>query len=140
MIPLFIFIYQAIVRAEEDFLRGKFGPGFDDYCQKVNRWLPNLKGIGQTFKQNEFNLKKVFFKEYNTSFIWMMGATLLLAYNMNWFEGRSAMESNGRHYAMVIAALGVFYFTVRYFKKKSRREDRDRLAKEDASIIETLAK
>ena len=45
VIPIFLFIYQAIVLAEENFLRGKFGPGFDDYCKKVNRWWPNLKGL-----------------------------------------------------------------------------------------------
>ncbi len=130
MIPLFIFIYQAIVIAEEHFLRDKFGAGFDTYCSKVNRWLPNLKGIVNTFKSNEFNLKKIFYKEYNTSFIWMMGATLLLAYNLNWFEGRTMMENNGIYFAMAIAALGVFYFSVRFFKKKAQREDRERLASE----------
>jgi protein-S-isoprenylcysteine O-methyltransferase Ste14 len=86
MIPLFIFIFLAITLAEEDFLRNKFGPGFDDYCRNVNRWLPNLKGIGKTFASNSFNLKKVFYKEYNTTYAWMLGATLLLAFNKHWFK------------------------------------------------------
>ena len=34
VIPVFLFIYQAIVLAEEDFLRKKFGSGFDEYCKK----------------------------------------------------------------------------------------------------------
>jgi protein-S-isoprenylcysteine O-methyltransferase Ste14 len=34
MIPIFLFIYQAIVLAEENFLRGKFGNSFDEYCKK----------------------------------------------------------------------------------------------------------
>ena len=55
MIPVFLFIYQAIVLAEENFLRGKFGPGFDAYCKKVNRWFPNLRGIGKTFSSMQFN-------------------------------------------------------------------------------------
>src|SRR5215217_118072 len=48
LIPLFLFIYQAIVLAEENFLRGKFGAQFDAYCSRVNRWVPNLKGISKT--------------------------------------------------------------------------------------------
>src|SRR5882724_10973126 len=49
VIPIFLFVYQAIVLAEENFLRGKFGNGFDEYSKKVSRWFPNLKGIGKTF-------------------------------------------------------------------------------------------
>jgi protein-S-isoprenylcysteine O-methyltransferase Ste14 len=49
IMPLFFFIYQAIVLAEENFLRNKFGPSFDEYCRRVNRWVPNLSNIGATF-------------------------------------------------------------------------------------------
>ena len=81
VIPVFLFIYQAIVLAEENFLRGKFGPGFDDYCKKVNRWFPNLKGIGKTFRSMEFNWKRWILKEHTTQFIWLIGITLILLIN-----------------------------------------------------------
>ena len=45
MSPLFIFIYQAIIRAEEDFLSNKFGEAFDQYCADTNRWIPKLNGM-----------------------------------------------------------------------------------------------
>src|SRR5215510_10929891 len=35
VIPVFLFIYQTIVLAEENFLRGKFGDGFNEYCRNV---------------------------------------------------------------------------------------------------------
>lgn len=120
MIPLFIFIYEAIVRAEESFLRNKFGSGFNDYCDRVNRWMPKWNGIGKTFAENDFNLKKVAYKEYNTSFIWMLGATLLFAYNLNWLDHKLTI-ANDFYFLIVIGLLTVFYFTTRYFKKKSRR-------------------
>jgi len=43
--PLFIFFYQAIVRAEENFLRNKFGHEFTDYCSRVNvgNWPNNCQ-------------------------------------------------------------------------------------------------
>jgi protein-S-isoprenylcysteine O-methyltransferase Ste14 len=44
VMPLFLFIYQTIVLAEENFLRNKFGADFDNYCKRVNRWLINFNG------------------------------------------------------------------------------------------------
>jgi protein-S-isoprenylcysteine O-methyltransferase Ste14 len=78
MMPLFLFIYQAIVLAEEDFLRKKFGPGFDNYCRDVNRWWPSLQGIGHTLRSMEFNWKRWILKEHTTQFIWLLGICLLL--------------------------------------------------------------
>src|ERR1043165_6327050 len=49
MIPFFLFIYQAIVLAEENFLRNKFSEQFNTYCSRVNRWMPRLKGMNTTF-------------------------------------------------------------------------------------------
>ena len=95
MIPLFLFIYQAITLAEENFLRNKFGSGFDDYCTQVNRWLPKLKGIGSTFKNNSFDLTKVLFKEYNSTYLWTFGATLLLGYNTYWFNRDLSIKDGG---------------------------------------------
>src|SRR5688500_7339824 len=57
-IPLFLFIYQAIVLAEENFLRNKFGEKFVAYCSRVNRWLPSLAGISTTFNGMRFNWKR----------------------------------------------------------------------------------
>ena len=130
MIPLFIFIYQAIVLAGENFLRGKFGTGFDDYCSKVNRWLPNLKGIGATFRNNSFDLKKVFFKEYNSTFLWMMGATLLLALNSYRLNEKLTLDNDGKYFVIAIILLLLLYFTIRFFKKRSSRLKRKEASKE----------
>jgi len=130
MIPLFMFIYQAIVLAEENFLRDKFGTGFDDYCNKVNRWLPNIKGIGATFRNNSFDLKKVFYKEYNSTFLWMMGATLLLAFNSYRLNEKLTLDNDGRSYLIATTFLLLLYFTVRFFKKRERRRKRKEASKE----------
>ena len=81
MMPVFLFIYQAIVLAEENFLRNKFGPGYDEYCKKVNRWIPNLSGIGKTFESMEFNWRRWVLREHTTQLIWLVGITLLLLLN-----------------------------------------------------------
>ena len=130
MIPLFIFIYQAIVIAEENYLRNSYGAGFDTYCAKVNRWIPKLKGIKNTFSENDFNLKKVAFKEYNTSYLWMLGAILLLAYNTNWLKTSLNFQNEGLYFISAIAVLTALYFTIRYFKKREKRIAREKIAKE----------
>jgi len=124
MIPLFVFIYQAIVRAEEAFLSNKFGPGYDSYCAKVNRWIPNLSGIEKTLSSNKFNFKKVIYKEYNSAFLWLLGAVLLYAYNAYWFGDDISMNGAGPIFLAIITMLLLFYLSVRYFKKREKRRKR----------------
>jgi protein-S-isoprenylcysteine O-methyltransferase Ste14 len=113
IMPLFLFIYQAIVLAEENFLRGKFGADFDAYCSKVNRWIPSLKGIGATFSSMEFNWKRWVLKEYTTQFIWLAGIALLI---IRLYQIENVMTNS--IYAVIILAIG--YGIVRYLKKSGK--------------------
>lgn len=119
MIPFFLFIYQAIVLAEEDFLRGKFGSGFDDYCRHVNRWWPNLRGIGKTFGSMTFNWKRWILKEHTTQFIWLCGITLILLLNYPQLSG----YDSGRRNLLIGVFLGFLtgvYILVRYLKTSGK--------------------
>ena len=113
IMPLFLFIYQAIVLAEENFLRGKFGADFDGYCSKVNRWIPSLKGISATFSSMEFNWKRWVLKEYTTQFIWLAGIALLI---IRLYQIEDVV-TNGI-YAVIVLAIG--YGIVRYLKKSGK--------------------
>ncbi len=62
-----MFIYVAIVATEENFLRNKFGAGYDAYCADVNRWLPNLARLPAASAGMAFNLRRVVAKEYPTA-------------------------------------------------------------------------
>jgi protein-S-isoprenylcysteine O-methyltransferase Ste14 len=119
MIPVFLFIYQAIVLAEENFLRGKFGPGFDAYCKKVNRWFPRITGLSATLRSMHFNWKRWILKEHTTQFIWLCGIVLLLLLNYPQFSG---YDKNMRNLLLGIC-LGVLvlvYILIRFFKKTGR--------------------
>jgi protein-S-isoprenylcysteine O-methyltransferase Ste14 len=118
-IPLFLFIYQAIVLAEENFLRGKFGPGYDRYCSKVNRWWPNLKGIGHTFQGMKFNWRRWILKEHTTQFIWLIGITLLLLLNYPQLTGYDEQRRNIL-IAVVLGILLFIYLMIRYLKKTGK--------------------
>jgi len=119
IMPLFLFIYQAIVLAEENFLRNKFGAAFDAYCKRVNRWFPSLKGIGNSFAAMEFNWKRWILKEYNTQFVWMAGIVLILLFRYPQLTNGSVSQRN-MWLAILIPALGFFYGVVRYLKKSGK--------------------
>ncbi len=70
-LPFFLFAYLAIVAAEENFLRKKFGPEFETYCQQVSRWGLNLSGFDKTWHGMEFNWQRVIVKEYGSIFLWI---------------------------------------------------------------------
>ncbi|MBK8959340.1 MAG: isoprenylcysteine carboxylmethyltransferase family protein [Proteobacteria bacterium] len=70
--------YHAIVAAEEDYLRNKFGAEFDAYCRDVPRWTVRMQGLGATMASMEMNWKRMVQKDYGTAYFWMAGAALLL--------------------------------------------------------------
>ena len=119
MIPVFLFIYQAIVLAEENFLRGKFGPGFDEYCKQVNRWFPSLNGIGKTLRSMEFKWKRWILKEHTTQFIWLIGIVLLLLLNYPMLTGYSIACRNLTG-GIALGVLVVIYVLIRILKKTGR--------------------
>ena len=119
VIPVFLFIYQAIVLAEENFLRNKFGSGFDAYCQKVNRWFPNLKGIGHTFSRMSFNWRRWILKEHTTQFIWLAGIILILMLRYPELTDNNTEQRN-RILIIALSVLVLVYALVRYLKKSGK--------------------
>jgi protein-S-isoprenylcysteine O-methyltransferase Ste14 len=45
IIPLFTLVYYAIVKNEESYLEEKFGQEYAEYCARVNRFIPNFRGL-----------------------------------------------------------------------------------------------
>ncbi|WP_373519445.1 hypothetical protein [Pricia sp.] len=70
------------------------------------------------------------YKEYNTSYLWMLGAVLLLAYNTHWPIKKSSWENRDIYFNMAIALLTVGYFTIRYLTKRERHISRKKKAQE----------
>lgn len=118
-IPFFLFVYQAIVLAEENFLRSKFGEKFIAYCQKVNRWLPDLRGIGKTFKGMHFKWKRWILKEYNTQYVWLSGITLILLLNYPELTNYDVRLRN-TSLIFILSILLLLYVLVRYLKKSGK--------------------
>jgi protein-S-isoprenylcysteine O-methyltransferase Ste14 len=79
--PLFCFIYAAIIKAEENFLIGKFGDEYVVYVNSTNALIPNLNRIPKAFSGRSLDFKRIIKKEYNSLFIYFSGILLLLLYH-----------------------------------------------------------
>lgn len=119
--PLIIFTYIAIVAAEENFLRGKFGSAYDEYAKDVNRWLPNLKGISNTFKAHQFNWKRVLLKEYNSTFTGtLLGIMLIMKAHYEHPELYGDIQEKLTLFGIIILAVTIVYLFTKFLKKTHR--------------------
>jgi len=80
-IPFFVLAYMAIIKAEENFLSGKFGEDYRQYCGRVSSLIPDLSGIGTTLKSMTFNWRRLLVKEYGTTYAWITVMIVLIVKN-----------------------------------------------------------
>jgi protein-S-isoprenylcysteine O-methyltransferase Ste14 len=119
MIPFFLFIYQAIVLAEENFLRNKFGEQFVNYCSKVNRWFPAFHGMNKTFRSMRFNWRRYIVKEHTTTFIWLCGIVVLLLF---YYPQLTDYNTRLRNILLItiLSFLLLIYLWIRLLKKSGK--------------------
>jgi protein-S-isoprenylcysteine O-methyltransferase Ste14 len=115
--PLFLFFWQAIVLAEENYLRNKFGEQYNDYCKRVNRWLINFNGIGKTLRSMHFKWKRVIIREYNATYIWMTGAVLIVMKHFYFHDSQFDFRKNLPVFISILVLLLLLYLFARYLKK-----------------------
>jgi len=118
--PIFLFFWQAIVLAEENYLRNKFGEQYNEYCKKVNRWLINFKGLGKTLSSMEFKWKRVIIREYNSTYIWMTGAVLIVMKHSYFHKERFDFYKNFPTFISILIGLLILYLFARYLKKSKK--------------------
>ncbi|MBI3185295.1 MAG: isoprenylcysteine carboxylmethyltransferase family protein [Myxococcales bacterium] len=101
--------YFFIVRAEEDFLRQKFGPAFEDYARKVARWLPRLSPSDSAPLRLGFDVPRALKKEHNPFAAWASGFLLLLGWELHSRGGLTALRLwlLASAQALVLAAFAV---------------------------------
>jgi len=121
-IPLFLLIYHAIVLAEENFLFKKFGNSFTAYCKRVNRWVPDVRGLTRTFNTMEFKWKRWILKEYNTQYIWLTGITLILLFKYPQLTNYDTTKRNIL-LAVILPLLLLLYLAIRYLKKSGKLKE-----------------
>ena len=119
-IPLFIFMYMAIIKAEENYLANKFGKEYTEYCRDVNSLIPNLSGIKKTIGSMKFNWPRLIVKEYGTTYTWIICLILLIIKNEYLQYGYNASKPAILTLSLVFAAATFLYAVARYLKKSKR--------------------
>jgi protein-S-isoprenylcysteine O-methyltransferase Ste14 len=118
-IPLSLGLHTAIVAAEEDFLHAKFGPHFDAYCARVNRWMPRLSGLARTLRGMQFDWRRVVIKEYRAGFDWFSATAMIVLIRLGQESRVDDYQMLTAVMVLVIAARFVLWFASRQLNKRT---------------------
>jgi protein-S-isoprenylcysteine O-methyltransferase Ste14 len=110
----------SIVRAEEQFLVGRFGEEYVGYCKRVPRFIPRLAGFGDTLAQFDFDWRRLIRKEYGTTFAWITVALIVFVVEKAWWHGVDASTGRIRIGIAVWLLAFALYLTARWLKKTHR--------------------
>jgi protein-S-isoprenylcysteine O-methyltransferase Ste14 len=116
-VPFFLFAYMAIIAAEEQYLGGKFGAEYADYCQRVPRLIPSFRGLGKSLEGMSFDWKRLLRKEYGSTYAGICVVLLLFVWERYVWFGSPAVQSMLRTVLAIWISATVAYLTVMAFKK-----------------------
>jgi protein-S-isoprenylcysteine O-methyltransferase Ste14 len=134
VVPFFAWVYLAITAAEEAYLREKFGAAYEEYACRVNRFVPDIRGLRASLSEFEYDWRRALVKEYNT-LCFTLGVMLgLLAWKIIYLYGYAGHETAVLFLSGALIPLALFYGTVRYLKK-TRRLQPARATETEQAII-----
>lgn len=116
-LPFFVFLYVSITLAEEDYLRKKFGPEYDDYTRRVPRFWISFKGMGRTLGGMKYDWKKAIRKDFNTTFTYVTTAMALLVWERISADGFAATRDYANFMFRLWLLAGVAYLVILVLKK-----------------------
>jgi protein-S-isoprenylcysteine O-methyltransferase Ste14 len=117
---LYVFVYIAIVAAEEAFLRNKFAAAYDRYAADVPRWLPRIGALGEALQGGRFHWKRVLVKEFHTPFGWITILMLMSFWHLSTQDMLAERHDIARALLVGYIALAIVYLTIRYLKLSRR--------------------
>jgi protein-S-isoprenylcysteine O-methyltransferase Ste14 len=120
LIPLFLFLYQALIAAEEAYLRDRFGSDYENYCANVNRFAPRLDRIPQAFSGMRFDWRRSFRKDLGTVVGLMMGLILIPIWRTYLLYGWSVTGATISFPLKLSLALTLGYLILLRLKKSSQ--------------------
>ncbi len=119
VLPFFLFAYYSIVVAEETYLSTRFGPEYDDYVKKVNRFIPDFRGLKASLSEFRYDWKRALRKDYGNITV---AVAMLLVVGLRKSIGSASEFPSTRANAFFLglALTVLFYSLVRYLKKTGR--------------------
>ena len=120
VVPVFAFCYAAIIAAEENYLREKFGDEFEQYCARVNRIIPNFAGFSRSIEGMSFNWRRLITAEYGSTFMWLGGILLITMKNLLMSGGYEQHREAILFVQVMVVCVIAAYALARYLKKSGR--------------------
>jgi hypothetical protein len=118
ILPLMALAYWAIIAAEENFLRNKFGDVFESYCERVSRLFFSLRGLRGTLRGMKFHWPRVVVKEYGTTFTWTAGYILVVIQNAWLSVGYTGSFRLIVSLSIALGVVVVAFLVSRFLKKR----------------------
>ncbi len=118
VIPLFAFLYQAIMAAEETDLHHTFGADYVAYCSRVPRLLPSIKGLRQTLAGTESHWRRAIRMDLGTITGLLVGFICWPIWRTYFLEGFTAAKAKAPVALGLVLAVLVLYGLLVYLKKR----------------------
>jgi protein-S-isoprenylcysteine O-methyltransferase Ste14 len=120
IIPFFLFVYQAIVSAEEHYLRNKFGAEYEAYCARVNRFIPSVRLIPEAFSGMRYNGMLALRHDLSTIAGLAIGLIALPVWRTYFLEGLPEAHIAVVRAVILSFGVGLVYAPLLYLKKHQR--------------------
>ena len=114
---VFCAVYLAVILAEEDFLKRKFGREYEDYTKRVNRLWPDLRGIRATLQAfDHYDWRRVLRKESGTILGLALGLVFILGWKAYFIYGFDTGKTELTALGIVFVSALLFYGAVQYLQ------------------------
>ncbi len=120
IIPFFLFVYQAIIAAEEAYLRSRFGEDYDAYRRQVNRYLPSPARISGAFAGMRYDWKRAIKQDLSTIMGVLIGLVLLPFWRTLFLGGRHAAINDLPVTLTLALGVGALYAVLHAMKKRGK--------------------
>lgn len=117
VLPFFVFVYFAIVAAEESYLNERFGAKYAEYCKRVPRFRLRLEGLLETIRGMDFRWKRLVLKEYGTLFYNVTFLLVLIAWRLIALRGFESSRVACARMVLFWLLVAMAYAVARYLKK-----------------------
>ena len=120
VLPFFLCVYQAIVAAEEVYLRGQFGTAYAQYCAAVNRWWPSWRQIPKALAGRRYDWRSAVRKELSTAAGLLSGFVVLPVWRTFFLEGFAAAKAQASRALLFELVVLSLYGALVYLKHHRR--------------------
>ena len=117
LIPLFLFVYHAIMSTEEAFLHQKFGADYVAYCRRVPRLWPSLRGLGRTIRGMDYHWRRAIRKDLSTITGLLLGMIVFSVWRSYFLQGAQAAKARIPEAAILAGIVLAAYVTLHTLKK-----------------------